>query len=156
MKVPKIGWIAAMMGALMIGAIVWSGALSRSRPTDQVTAAPESRRAELAQAAKAIGTIAAVHADQPGSPETEKDAGTAPEMATGSPPPDVPPPVSHRSKAREATWSVKQPAKSDGAPEDNSLCGGKVCRADQFCCGPPECGHCTSRLSGPRCPTSCP
>jgi hypothetical protein len=42
------------------------------------------------------------------------------------------------------------------APADGGLCGGKVCTADQFCCGPPACGHCAYRMAGPVCPTACP
>jgi hypothetical protein len=47
---------------------------------------------------------------------------------------------------------------SDPPPADAkkaSLCGGAVCRPDQFCCGPPACGHCVSALRGPRCPSTC-
>ena len=34
-------------------------------------------------------------------------------------------------------------------------CGGAVCKADQVCCGPAECGFCVSKLSGIACPATC-
>ena len=49
---------------------------------------------------------------------------------------------------------VSDPPPADAKKE--SLCGGTVCRPDQFCCGPPACGHCVSALRGPRCPSTCP
>jgi hypothetical protein len=45
-------------------------------------------------------------------------------------------------------------AAADGAGP--TLCGGKVCKEDQFCCGPPACGYCASKMAGPACPTKCP
>jgi hypothetical protein len=156
MRVPNIGWIAVLAGIAVVVAIVWSGILSRSRPTEQATNLPEARRTDLVQAAKAFGTIAAARADQPNPQELQREARPEPEAAIVPPPPAAPSPLSRQSKPAESTWTVKPPTKSDGAPEDNSLCGGKVCRGDQFCCGPPECGRCASRLSGPRCPTICP
>jgi hypothetical protein len=45
-------------------------------------------------------------------------------------------------------------AAADGA--GSTLCGGKVCKEDQFCCGPPACGYCASKMAGPACPTKCP
>jgi hypothetical protein len=35
------------------------------------------------------------------------------------------------------------------------LCGGKVCTADEVCCGPAECGGCINKLTGPNCPSQC-
>ena len=35
-------------------------------------------------------------------------------------------------------------------------CGGQPCNADQVCCGPAECGHCVSKLSGANCAPVCP
>jgi hypothetical protein len=156
MRVPKIGWLSALAGITVVVVILWSGALSRSKPSDQATDVPEARRTDLVQAAKALGTIAAARADQPNPREPERDAKPEPETAAASPPPVAPSPIARPSKPAASTWTVRPPTKSDGGPEDNSLCGGNVCRADQFCCGPPECGHCASRLTGPRCPTSCP
>jgi hypothetical protein len=49
---------------------------------------------------------------------------------------------------------VSDPPPADAKKE--SLCGGIVCRSDQFCCGPPACGRCVSALRGPRCPNTCP
>lgn len=156
MREPKTGWIAVLAGIAVATAVVWSGALSRSKSSDQATDAPEARRTDLVQAEKAFGTIAAARAEQPSPGESERDAKPEPETAAASPPPVAPSPIARRPKTTESTWSVRPPPKSDGASEDSSLCGGKVCRADQFCCGPPECGHCARRLTGPRCPTSCP
>lgn len=47
-------------------------------------------------------------------------------------------------------------ADAPAADAKDALCGGIVCRPDQFCCGPPACGHCVSALRGPRCPKTCP
>ena len=52
---------------------------------------------------------------------------------------------------------------TDGAPSDTTamdaaaspLCGGKVCAADEDCCGPAECGRCIKKLTGPYCPSQC-
>jgi hypothetical protein len=41
-----------------------------------------------------------------------------------------------------------------GAP--GGACGGQTCTVDQICCGPAECGHCISKLSGAACPNFCP
>jgi hypothetical protein len=54
--------------------------------------------------------------------------------------------------AGAAAGSQSPPPQASNGPS----CGGKVCRADQFCCGPPECGHCAAVLSGRRCPATCP
>lgn len=35
-------------------------------------------------------------------------------------------------------------------------CGGAVCGADDFCCGPPSCGFCANKLSGVHCVATCP
>lgn len=40
-----------------------------------------------------------------------------------------------------------------GAP--SGACGGKICTADQRCCGPAECGVCISKVSGAFCPNMC-
>jgi hypothetical protein len=58
-----------------------------------------------------------------------------------------------RAQRTDTVWQV---GGADGGRADGSLCGGKTCAPDQFCCGPPECGRCTSRAAGPRCPNSCP
>ena len=42
-----------------------------------------------------------------------------------------------------------------GGRPDEPLCGGKVCPAGQFCCGPPACGRCAYPMAGPRCPSVC-
>jgi hypothetical protein len=90
----------------------------------------ERRRTELAQAARVINAAA-----QAGRPAAE-------------------PAPAARADRGDITWSVRARADQDGA--SGELCGGKVCKADQFCCGPPECGTCANRMSGPRCPNSCP
>jgi hypothetical protein len=41
------------------------------------------------------------------------------------------------------------------SPDAGALCSGKVCRSDQFCCGPPACGFCANVLQGPNCQTTC-
>ena len=38
----------------------------------------------------------------------------------------------------------------------SGACGGKTCDVSQVCCGPAECGHCISALSGQVCPDTCP
>jgi hypothetical protein len=64
-------------------------------------------------------------------------------------------------------WEIRQ-CPVDGAGGDASggsagaggaaggSCGGKTCGVDQVCCGPAECGHCISALSGQACPNMCP
>src|SRR6185436_5680831 len=42
-----------------------------------------------------------------------------------------------------------------GGTGGGELCGGQICDANEFCCGPPECGTCRIILTGPNCPTSC-
>jgi hypothetical protein len=36
-----------------------------------------------------------------------------------------------------------------------TLCSGKLCKSDQFCCGPPACGFCANLAQGPNCQTTC-
>ncbi len=64
-------------------------------------------------------------------------------------------------------WEIRQ-CPVDGAGGDaaggaagtggaaSGACGGKTCSVDQVCCGPAECGHCISNLSGQACPSMCP
>jgi hypothetical protein len=56
----------------------------------------------------------------------------------------------------ELMWSARDVIPADGGRPDEPLCGGKVCAAGQFCCGPPECGRCAYPMAGPRCPSVCP
>src|SRR3954447_9313793 len=63
-----------------------------------------------------------------------------------------------RVEAPSVTAFAESTPVNDAPPADakkDSLCGGTVCRPDQFCCGPPACGHCVSALRGPRCPNTC-
>jgi hypothetical protein len=55
----------------------------------------------------------------------------------------------------ELMWSARDVTPDGGRP-DEPLCGGKVCPAGQFCCGPPACGRCAYPMAGPRCPSVCP
>ena len=55
----------------------------------------------------------------------------------------------------EQMWSAQDVIRA-GAEADQPLCGGQLCRAGQFCCGPPACGHCAYPMAGPRCPGTCP
>src|SRR5450631_3087771 len=41
------------------------------------------------------------------------------------------------------------------APDGGALCSGKVCKPNEFCCGPAACGFCANVLQGPNCATSC-
>jgi hypothetical protein len=68
-------------------------------------------------------------------------------------------PSHEASPAAAAPANVPAPADVAVAAADDAasaLCGGKVCKEDQFCCGPPACGHCANKLTGPECPTKCP
>jgi hypothetical protein len=56
----------------------------------------------------------------------------------------------------ELMWSARDVTPADGGRPDAPLCGGKACPAGQFCCGPPECGHCAYPMAGPHCPSVCP
>jgi len=55
----------------------------------------------------------------------------------------------------EQMWSARDVIPDGGRP-DQPLCGGKLCAAGQFCCGPPACGRCAYPMAGPRCPGVCP
>ena len=46
-------------------------------------------------------------------------------------------------------------AGGSGAPDAGTLCGGKTCKSNEFCCGPPACGFCANILTGPNCTTTC-
>ena len=69
------------------------------------------------------------------------------------------PPVSPAKVEAPAVTAFAESTPANDAPaadaKKDSLCGGTVCRPDQFCCGPPACGHCVSALRGPRCPNTC-
>jgi hypothetical protein len=70
-------------------------------------------------------------------------------------------PANVGSPAPDPNGASSQPAGGDTpvAAADGAgptLCGGKVCKEDQFCCGPPACGYCASKMAGPACPTKCP
>jgi hypothetical protein len=41
------------------------------------------------------------------------------------------------------------------AGSSGQSCGGDVCGADEFCCGPAECGWCANNQTGPFCPETC-
>jgi hypothetical protein len=43
-----------------------------------------------------------------------------------------------------------------GGSGTGGLCGNRACGSDEFCCGPPACGHCAKVLTGPNCPATCP
>ncbi len=45
---------------------------------------------------------------------------------------------------------------SDTDSRAGVVCGGEICGAGEFCCGPPECGFCAGLLTGPLCPETCP
>jgi hypothetical protein len=109
----------------------------RERPRPQAPTALPSQQKELRNAAQAVELIARAAAEPP--PKQVK------------PPPAWPPPAEPERPAPDLRWTARAADASDGV-----LCGGKVCAANQFCCGPPECGHCASRLTGPRCPSTCP
>jgi hypothetical protein len=67
-------------------------------------------------------------------------------------PANEPPAVAAGDPASPPAAAVAVADADDAGPV---LCGGKVCKDDQFCCGPPACGHCASKLTGPECPTKC-
>ena len=58
------------------------------------------------------------------------------------------------SASGEMRWSAKE-ALADAGASASVVCGGKVCRPGQFCCGPAACGRCAYPLAGPRCPSTC-
>jgi len=109
----------------------------RRPPSEAVAGQPEQK--ELRNAAQAVELIARAAAEPPAKETPPPPAEPAPAADSERPAPDV-------------RWS----ARADASSKDGVLCGGKVCAANQFCCGPPECGRCASRLTGPRCPASCP
>jgi len=119
----------------------------------------------------------AVAAGDPAAPSlspsgAEGQPGIAPPAAGAHRPADAPaleadevaaPPRGARSKdairvnptSGEQMWSARDVIPDGGRP-DQPLCGGKMCTAGQFCCGPPACGRCAYPMAGPRCPGVCP
>jgi hypothetical protein len=150
----KTAWFLGVAGLVFATAILWTRLQGTSPPVQQPTEVAPGRRAELAQAADVVGAAAMAHPDRRAPATSHADAG-APEPPSTAVPQAAPP--AGRARHGEITWSVQSTGSQDGGAEKNgSLCGGKVCRATEFCCGPAECGHCANRQSGPRCPDRCP
>jgi hypothetical protein len=140
---------------------------TRSRP-GAGPAAPETARPSAAAAVGAADRAV----PSPSSSGADVQLSTAASAAGAHRPADAPapeadevaaPPRGARSKdairvnptSGEQMWSARDVIPDGGRP-DQPLCGGKICTAGQFCCGPPECGRCAYPMAGPRCPGVCP
>jgi hypothetical protein len=131
----------------------------------------------VAPEAARLSDAPAVAAGDPAAPSPSPSGAEGPPdlalAAAGAPrPADAPafeadavaaPPRGARSKdairvnptSGEQMWSARDVIPDGGRP-DQPLCGGKMCTAGQFCCGPPACGRCAYPMAGPRCPGVCP
>ncbi len=103
------------------------------------------RQTDVRNAARAVEMIARAAAEPP-APDVNPPPAAAPANAEAD---------EADKPAPDMRWTVSARG-PDATANDRSPCGGKICAADQFCCGPPACGHCANRLTGPRCPSTCP
>jgi len=107
--------------------------IARPAPSDPSEPPPPPGPSDNSPAARQAGGVA------PSDP-----TGDSRVFAVGQPPPgDV-----------GQTTAGDRRATDSGASEP--LCGGRRCKPDQFCCGPPECGTCANKAAGPHCPKTCP
>jgi len=136
----RMAVVVVIASGVAVAAIGAGRGWFRDRPPPARSVAGEPGHEELRNAARAVELIARAAAEPPAKAVKPPAAADAPADASRRPPADL-------------RWTARGP---DATSADGALCGGKVCAANQFCCGPPECGHCASRLTGPRCPASCP
>ncbi|HXU64280.1 MAG TPA: hypothetical protein VN962_21415 [Polyangia bacterium] len=135
------GVVFVVCGLTAVGVAGGTSWLRRSPPAERPVAQQQQQDA-LRNAARVV-QLAARAAAEPGARNQESPPST-----------DAAAPNSG-DQAGETRWLVNAPH-ADAKAEGSVLCGGEVCAAGQFCCGPPECGHCANRLTGPRCPAVCP
>jgi hypothetical protein len=172
-------WIFILSGAVLIGGAGWLSAHWLSAP-----GMPAAKEQHVAAGARQVAPEAARASDRPAvaagdravpspSPSGAEGQPSIALPAAGAPrPTDAPaleaggvaaPPPRARPKealrvnqtSGEQMWSARDVIPDGGRP-DQPLCGGKLCAAGQFCCGPPACGRCAWPMAGPRCPGVCP
>lgn len=185
-KWSRLLWIFVLSGAVLIGGAAWVSAHWLSAPSERAAkkehaaadlgAARPGARQVAPEAARPSDTPAVAAGDRtapsPSPTGAEGQSNVAPPAAAAPKPGDAPtfeadgiaaPRPSARPKdaprvnptSGELMWSARDVIPDGGRP-DEPLCGGKVCRPGQFCCGPPECGRCAYPMAGPRCPSVCP
>ena len=129
----------------------------RATHADDSPSASAGERAPSSAALPAAG-------GQPGGPSSAADTPATPaeaqavegdDVAAAKPAPRAPDAVRINPTSGEQMWSARDVVR-DGGEADQPLCGGQRCRAGQFCCGPPACGHCAYPMAGPHCPGTCP
>ena len=185
-KWSRLFWIFILSGAVLIGGAAWLSAHWLSAPgaaaakEERFTADLGSARSlsgarQVAPAAARVSDTPALAAGDVPSPSPSGAEGQpriAPPAAGANRPTDAPaleaggvatPPPRGRPNdalrvnptSGEQMWSARDVIPDGGRP-DQPLCGGKLCAAGQFCCGPHECGRCAYPMAGPRCPGVCP
>lgn len=142
------GVVVVVCGLTAVGMAAGTGWLRRPRPAERPVA-QQQRQDDLRNAARVV-QLAARAAAEPGARNQASPPSTdaAEHQSESAAPKDG-------DRTGETRWLVNAPH-ADAKAEGSVLCGGEVCAAGQFCCGPPECGHCANRLTGPRCPAVCP
>jgi hypothetical protein len=121
------GAVFVVCGVTMVGLAADSGWLRR-RPAAERPMFDRARQDDLRNAARVVQMAAQVAAERPAPVET-----APPSLDAGD----------------------SEPTPADAKADGTTRCGGEACAAGQFCCGPPACGHCANRLTGPRCPATC-
>jgi hypothetical protein len=142
----KVTGIVFVVCGVTIGGLAAGTGWLRHAPRTEQPLAARQRQDDLRNAARVV-ELAARAAAEPAPPREPAPVST--DAAQGEP-------ERAARKNGEVRWRVNAPPSADARAEGTALCGGEVCAAGQFCCGPPECGHCANRLTGPRCPATCP
>ena len=146
-RVKVVGVVFVVCGVTAVGITGGAGWLRRPPPAEPPLA-QQQRQDDLRNAARVV-QLAARAAAEPGARDPDPPRDAAEQRPESAAPHDG-------DKNGETRWLVNAPPGADARAEGSVLCGGDVCAAGQFCCGPPACGHCANRLTGPRCPAVCP
>ncbi len=147
MKRAKIAAVLLVVCGLAVAGVgAARGRLWRAGPVHDPGAGRLERQTNVRNAARAVAAMARAAAEPPA-----QDVNSPAPAAR----PAEPAAAGADRPAPDLRWTVNA-RRPDATPNDRVPCGGKLCAADQFCCGPPECGHCASRMTGPRCPSTCP
>jgi len=144
MRGAKTAAVVLVVCGLTVAAVAMGSGWLRRAPSVEPPLAAAHRQDDLRNAARVVQLAARAAAEPPAPAENPP-----PPVDAGAREPDA-----AARKNGEVRWLVNAPR--DARAEGTVLCGGEVCAAGQFCCGPPACGHCANRLTGPRCPAVCP